>query len=77
MNQGALLDMKISYDSDVDILSIILAAKKALRSEELLPGIVVDFDADQVVVGFEIWNASQCVDLSQVNVAISQLLGVS
>ena len=77
MNQGAPLDMKISYDSDVDILSIILAAKKALRSEELLPGIVVDFDADQVVVGFEIWNASQCVDLSQVNVAISQLLGVS
>ena len=69
--------MKISYDSDVDILSIILAAKKALRSEELLPGIVVDFDADQVVVGFEIWNASQCVDLSQVNVAISQLSGVS
>ena len=69
--------MEISYDSEVDILSIVLAPNKVLRSEEVLPGIIVDFDSDDTPVGFEIWRASTRANLSQVNVSISRLSGVS
>ena len=64
--------MEVSYDADVDILSIVLASKGAKESKEVLPGVVVDFDSEDLVVAFEIFDASQLTDLAQVNVAIAQ-----
>ena len=64
--------MEVSYDADVDILSIVLASKAAKESKEVLPGIVVDFDSEDRVIAFEIFDASNLTDLAQVNVAIAQ-----
>ena len=38
-----------------------LTAAKIVESDELLPGIVVDFDADGQMVGFESWSAGELV----------------
>ena len=64
--------MEVSYDADVDILSIVLVAKRAKESREVLPGVVVDFDSEDQVIAFEIFDAGQKADLTQVNVAVSQ-----
>ncbi len=64
--------MEVSYDADVDILSIVLAAKGAKESREVLPGVVVDFDSEDRVIAFEIFDASQLTDLAHVNVAVSR-----
>ncbi len=64
--------MEVSYDADVDILSIVLASKGTKESKEVLPGVVVDFDSEDRVIAFEIFDASQLTDLAQVNVAVSQ-----
>ena len=36
--------MKIAYDSDVDILTIDFKSRRILVSEEVLPGVIADFD---------------------------------
>ena len=64
--------MRISYDSDVDILTIDFQAKSIKVSEEVLPGVIADFDYDGQLMGFEIMDASKFTDLSQVQVFMSQ-----
>ena len=64
--------MEVSYDADVDILSIVLASKSVKESKEILPGVVVDFDSEDRVIAFEIFDAGRIADLAQVNVAVSQ-----
>ena len=36
--------MRVAYHADVDILSIVYKAKKVKESQEVLPGVIVDFD---------------------------------
>ena len=55
--------MKIRYFPDTDTLSIRLNDRPSTESEEVAPDVVVDFDADGGVVGFEIDLASSKVDL--------------
>ena len=64
--------MEVSYDADVDILSIILVRKKVKESQEVLPGVVVDFDSSDQVIAFEIFDAGKFTDLSKVSVALHQ-----
>lgn len=64
--------MEVSYDADVDVLSIVLVPKPVKESKEILPGIVVDFDSEDRVIAFEIFDAGRIADLAQVNVAVSQ-----
>ena len=49
--------MKISYDRDVDALSIIFA-DTTVTTEHLAEGIAADFDAEGRLVGLEILDAS-------------------
>ena len=54
--------MKVSVDKEVDILYIRLCEDRVTEeSEEVEPGVVLDFGADGEVVGVEIWNISQRV----------------
>ena len=64
--------MEVSYDADVDILSIVLTPRKVKESKEVTPGVVVDFDWEGRVTAFEIFDASKVTDFSQVKVAVSQ-----
>jgi uncharacterized protein YuzE len=46
--------MKLEYDSQADAAYIKLSAADVTDSEEIRPGIVVDYDAQDRVVGIEI-----------------------
>ena len=51
--------MKIKYDKTTDILYITLTDKPVAESDEDKKGIVLDYDADNNIVGIEVLNASK------------------
>ena len=51
--------MKVRYDADVDVLSILLSDGVVEESDETKPGVVLDYDVDGNVVGIEIQEASK------------------
>jgi uncharacterized protein YuzE len=57
--------MKIHYYPETDSLYIDLAQKTSVDSQEVSPGVVLDYDAEGHLVGIDIDHASQFVDLSQ------------
>jgi uncharacterized protein YuzE len=57
------------YDSDTDMLYIELVSGVSTESEEVAPGIVLDFDDQNHVIGIEIEDASTCIDLSRLEVS--------
>ena len=57
--------MVIEYYSDTDMLYINLAEGITVESEEVAPGVVLDFDEDNRIIGVEIEDASKTVDLSR------------
>jgi len=54
--------MRVTYDPEVDALSIILSEALVEESDEAKPGVILDYDAAGNVVGLEILNASKRVD---------------
>jgi len=46
--------MRIHYDRKVDALYLRLDDSKIVESEEVKPGIVLDFDAKKQIVGIEV-----------------------
>ncbi|WP_072621113.1 DUF2283 domain-containing protein [Spirulina major] len=57
--------MKIKYDSEVDVLRITLKDVDIEESDEETPGIILDLDSSQNVVGIEILQASKRIDNPQ------------
>lgn len=53
--------MKIVYDKETDTLTITLRDERIRESDEVRPGVIVDFGHDGKVVRFEILSASQVV----------------
>ena len=53
--------MKIIYDPETDILSIILKDGKIEESDESTPGTILDFDENGNLISLEILDASQTV----------------
>ena len=53
--------MKITYDEDTDTLTVILKDAPVAESDEDKPGVMVDFDDQGDIVGFEILDASRRV----------------
>ena len=51
--------MRIHYDKEVDALHILLDDSKVVESDELRPGIVLDFNAENQVVGIEVLDFKQ------------------
>jgi uncharacterized protein YuzE len=48
--------MQTRYDPDADIFAVHFAPKGAyVESEEVAPGVVLDFDADGQVIGIEVF----------------------
>ena len=60
--------MIFRYHQDSDMLYIKLAEGVSAESEEVAPGIVLDFDDKNHVIGIEIEDASKCADLSRLEV---------
>jgi uncharacterized protein YuzE len=51
--------MRLHVDKDADALYLRLDDSKIIESEEVSPGVVLDFNADNQVVGVEMLNLSQ------------------
>ena len=51
--------MKIDYDKEVDALYFQFLNEKVLETEEVEPGIIVDFTKDGRILGIEILNVSK------------------
>lgn len=57
--------MKLNYYADTDSLYIDLSERPSVESREVTEGIVLDYDAEGNLVGIDIDNASQKVDLKK------------
>jgi uncharacterized protein YuzE len=51
--------VKVRYDPEVDVLSILLSEAAVEESDESKPGVVLDYDKSGNVVGIEILEASK------------------
>ena len=66
--------MRIHYDEKVDALYLRLDDSKVVESEEVKPGIVLDFNAKKQVVGIEVLDLKRRVpkgDLKQLKVLVA------
>lgn len=54
--------MKIEYDPKADAMYIRLAAGQVADSDEVRPGVVLDFDAEGRVLGIEMLDVSHRAD---------------
>ena len=61
--------MVFQYYPETDMLYIKLADEVSTESEEVAPGIVLDFNSENRVIGIEIEDATQHVDLTRLEVS--------
>ena len=61
--------MKLNYHPETDSLYIDLSEQASVESREISEGIVLDYDADGNLVGIDIDNASEKVDLHKLTVS--------
>ncbi|MEM9002049.1 MAG: DUF2283 domain-containing protein [Cyanobacteria bacterium P01_F01_bin.86] len=54
--------MKVVYDPDQDILQIALVTTVIEETAQIAPGLILDYDEDGQVIGFEIRKASTKTD---------------
>jgi uncharacterized protein YuzE len=54
--------MKVSYDSEVDVLRIIFNNTPIEESDEDKPGVILHYDGEGNIVGIEILDASKRID---------------
>jgi uncharacterized protein YuzE len=54
--------MKVIYDSEVDVLSILFSQEPIKQSDEGKAGFIIDYDKDGNIVGLEILEASMRVE---------------
>ena len=57
--------MNFEYHREADMLYIKLSAGVAIESEEVSPGVVVDYDENNHAIGIEIEDASKFIDMSR------------
>ncbi|MBF8265930.1 MAG: hypothetical protein HW384_1794 [Dehalococcoidia bacterium] len=54
--------MKIIYDPDTDTIDLIFKDEPVAESDEIAPGIIVDYNQAGKIVSVEVLNASEHVD---------------
>jgi uncharacterized protein YuzE len=69
--------MIFEYFPDTDMLYIRLTDTPSAESDEIAPGVVLDFDAQNQLVGVEIEDAGQRFDLSRLELKALPLSSLS
>ncbi len=54
--------MKLDYDRETDCMTVVFIDNPVEESDEIRPGIILDFDVKGRMVGMEIMDASQRMD---------------
>ena len=54
--------MKVIYDPDTDTIDLIFKDEPVAESDEIAPGIIVDYNRAGKIVSVEVLNASEHVD---------------
>jgi uncharacterized protein YuzE len=54
--------MKVTYDPEKDILQISLADTTVEETTQIAPGLILDYDEDDNLIGMEIRKASKKID---------------
>lgn len=57
--------MKLNYYPETDSLYIDLSERQSVDSQEIIEGVVLDFDADGKLVGIDIDNARNKIELQK------------
>jgi uncharacterized protein YuzE len=57
--------MRIAYYPETDSMYIDFSAKESVESKEISPGVVLDYDSDGNLIGLDIDNASEKLDLRE------------
>ncbi len=60
--------MRLKVDKQNDTLYFRLDEENIIESEEVAPGVILDFDKDNRVIGIEILNASKRIGQEQLRV---------
>lgn len=55
--------MRVKVDSQSDVLYVRLDESNIVESEEVQPGLIVDYDAANNIIGFELLNVSRRVPM--------------
>ena len=58
--------MKLRYDPEVDAVYLRITNAAILESEEIQPGLILDFDADGKIAGMELLNARERFSLDPI-----------
>src|SRR3990172_6750392 len=61
--------MKMKYYKDTDSLYIDLSSKSSIESREVSPGIVLDLDKENQVVGIDFDHASKILNFSELEIS--------
>jgi uncharacterized protein YuzE len=64
-----LQSMRLNYHPETDSLYIDLSEQASVESREISEGVVLDYDADGNLVGIDIDNASEKVDLHKLTIS--------
>lgn len=68
--------MKVIYDRDTDILTIIFAETPVAESDEDKPGVILDYDEQGNLISLEILDASRRVNVpSKIEYQVSPITG--
>ena len=62
--------MKVHIDEEADALYLRLDESKIIESEEVYPGIVLDFNKQNQVVGIEVLQLSSRINLTTKNIKV-------
>ncbi len=69
--------MIFEYYPETDMLYIKLVEGVSTESEEVAPGVVLDFDEHNRVIGIELEDASKVVDLSRLELRALPVVNLS
>ena len=61
--------MVFQYYADTDMLYIRLVDATSTESAEVAPGVVLDFDARNRIIGIELEDASKMIDITRLEVS--------